>query len=115
MENATQELIFQIMMIIISLGFTVLGIYAKRFITTKIDIAKYGFNNDRVERILDNAIHYAEVKAREYAKRESVKLSGAGKFAAAKQYINKIDPETIAKYGKQLDEMIERKVQQKLK
>ncbi len=114
METATQEIIFQIITIVISLGLTVLGIYVKKFITTKIDIAKYGFDNARLERILDNAINYAEASARNYARLESAKLSSNGKFEAAKMYIDKIDPSIIAKYGKKLDQMIDRKVIQVL-
>ena len=114
METATQELIYQAMMIIISLGLTVLSIYAKKFITTKIDIAKYGFENDRVERILDNAVNYAESYAREYAKKTSAKISGKEKLSTAKVYINEADPEIIRKYGGQLNDMLSRKVIQVL-
>ena len=49
-----------------------MGAYAKNFIQTKIDIEKYGFENDRVERIIDNAINFAEQKAKEYAKTKSI-------------------------------------------
>lgn len=114
METGTQELIYQMITIILSIGLTALGVYAKKLIITRIDIAKYGFENDRVERIIDNAINYAEGQARIYAKRESVELSSNGKFEAAKKYIDKVDPTIIAKYGKQLDVMIDRKVAQVL-
>ena len=115
METATQELIYQIITIVISLGLTALGVYAKKLITTKIDIAKYGFDNDRLERILDNAINYAEARAKNYAKTQSAALASSEKLAVAKLYINKMDPAIISKYGNQLDEMIERKVIQVIK
>jgi len=115
METATQELIFQTITIVISLGLTVLGVYVKKLITTKIDVTKYGFENDRIERILDNAINYAEGKAREHAKTGSIKLAGNEKLYAARKYIDKIDPTIVAKYGNQLDDMISRKVIQVIK
>lgn len=115
METATQELIFQIMSIVISLGLTALGVYAKKLITTKIDVTKYGFENDKVERILDNAINYAEAKAKQVAKEKSITLAGSEKLHAARKYIDKVDPTIISKYGKQLDDMISRKVIQVIK
>jgi len=114
METATQELIFQIMSIVISLGVTALGIYVKKFITTKIDVTKYGFENDRVERILDNAINYAEAKAIQTAKDRSLKLTGSTKLTIAKGYIDRTDPKIIEKYGSQINEMLSSKVIQAL-
>lgn len=112
METGTQELIYQVITIVISIGLAALGTYAKKLITTKIDVTRYGFSNDKVERILDNAVNYAEGQAKIYAKLESQKLSSSGKLDAAKKYINKVDPTVIAKYGNLLDEMISRKVTQ---
>ena len=114
METATQELIFQLMALVISLGLTALGVYLKKLITTKIDIAKYGFDNDRVERILDNAVNYAESYALSYAKRESTTLASNEKLDIAKKYIDKIDSAIIVKYGNKLDVMLKRKVIQVL-
>jgi len=114
METATQELIFQIIMIIISLGLTALGVYAKKLITTKIDVTKYGFENDRIERILDNAVNYAEAIAIRKAKDQAVKLTGNSKLTLAKGYIDKIDPAIINKYGNQIEDMLSRKVIQVL-
>lgn len=115
METATQELIYQIITIIISLGLTALGVYAKKLITTKIDVTKYGFENDRIERILDNAINYAEAKAKQVAKDKSITLAGHEKLHAARKYIDRVDPTIIEKYGTQLNDMISRKVVQVLK
>ena len=115
METATQELIFQIITIVISLGLTALGVYVKKLITTKIDVTKYGFENDRVERLLDNAINYAEARAIKHAKTQSLKLAGNQKLGLAREYLNKIDPTIIAKYGNKIDDMITRKVIQVIK
>ena len=115
METATQELIFQIITIVISVGLTVLGVYAKKLITTKIDVTKYGFENERVERLLDNAVNYAEGEARTYAKTQAQQLAGNEKLGIARQYLNSIDPTIIQKYGKQIDDMLSRKVVQVIK
>ena len=112
MDTTMQELIFQTMMIIISVGLTAIGVYAKMLITTKIDVTKYGFENERVERILDNAVNYAEGRGKQYAKAKSESLASNKKLDFARQYINQVDPKIVAKYGAQLDDMIGRKVVQ---
>lgn len=117
METTTQEIIYQVIMLIVSGILAVLGAYAKKYITTKIDIAKYGFENDRVERIIDNAISFAEQRAKVAAKgtaRDGVRhMDGSTKLAIAKQYIDKVDRAVVTKYATQLDDMIDRKVAQK--
>lgn len=114
MDTTTQELIYQLIMILVTGIFGIVGFYAKRLITTKIDIAKYGFENEKVERIIDNAIYYGEQKAKEFAKAQAVKIAGSEKLTIAKGYINNIDKSIIEKYGTQVDDMITRKVAQKL-
>jgi isocitrate/isopropylmalate dehydrogenase len=91
------------------------GFYAKRLITTKIDIAKYGFENEKVERIIENAIDYAEHRAKQAVKEKSIKLASSDKLAGAKRYINTIDKSIIEKYGLELDSMIARKIEQSFK
>ena len=113
METTTQELIYQIMALFISGLLAIIGAYAKQLITTKIDIAKYGFENDKVERIINNAIDYAEQKAKEVAKDKSVTIASSDKLKGAKKYINSVDKNIVEKYGTQLDDMIARKVAQK--
>jgi len=113
METTTQEIIYQLLALLVSGILAVLGAYVKKLITTKIDIAKYGFENERVERIIDNAISYAEQKGKAIAKKNSVKLAGNKKLEFAKIYINKVDKKIVKKYGLQLEDMIERKVAQK--
>lgn len=109
METTTQELIYQVITLVITGVLTVLGAYLKKLIQTKIDVTKYGFENDRVERIIDNAVHYAESYTKEVAKKSAVTLSQSQKLDYARHYINQVDKSIVAKYGEQLDRMIERK------
>ena len=111
--NTTEELIMQLLMLVVTGAIAIVGNYLKNFIKTKIDVTKYGFENDRVERIIDNAIHYAEQQGKHYAKNAGVKLAGSKKLDFARYYINKVDTGVVAKYGEQLENMIERKVAQK--
>ena len=113
MENTTQELIYQFLALLISGLLALLGAYVKRLIQTKIDIEKYGFENDRVERIIDNAINFAEQKAKEIAKTQSERIASHQKLETAKMYIDKVDKNIIEKYSTQIDDMITRKVAQK--
>lgn len=115
METATQEIIFQIITIVIGIGLTAISVYLKNLIKTKIDVTKYGFENERIERLLDNAIMYAEGKAREQAKSGAMKLAGNEKLGIARKYLNNIDPEVISRYGGQIDDMLSRKVEQVIK
>ncbi|WP_373073873.1 phage holin, LLH family [Sulfurimonas sp.] len=113
METTTQELIYQFMALLISGILAILGAYVKQLIKTKIDVTKYGFENDKVERIIDNAINFAEQKSKVLSKSTSVKLAGSDKLKVAKEYINKVDKNVVTKYADQLDDMIDRKIAQK--
>lgn len=113
METTTQELIYQALALLASITLAVIGAYVKSLIKTKIDIAKYGFENDRVERIIDNAISFAEQRAKVAAKDGARRIDGSTKLAIAKQYVNKVDKNVVTKYATQLDDMIDRKVAQK--
>jgi len=113
METTTQELIYQFMMILVSGILTILGAYLKQYITTKIDIAKYGFENDKVERIIDNAVNFAEQKGKVLAKQKATDFASSKKLDFARSYINKVDKNVVSKYGDKLDDMIERKVAQR--
>lgn len=111
METATQELINQVLTLIIAGVFGLFGVYLQRGIK-KLGLEKYGLENDRVERILENGINFAEQKAKTFAKEQSIKLAGSEKLDLARTYINKVDKDIIKKYGKQLDDMVERKLNQ---
>lgn len=110
MEKATGELIYQLVVLVMSGVLAMIGAYAKKYLTTKIEIAKYGFENERVERIIENAVAFAEQKGREYAKTQAVKLESNKKLDYARKYIDSVDKDIIAKYGDQLNGMITRKV-----
>lgn len=110
MEQATGELIYQLVVLVMSGVLAMIGAYAKKYLTTKIEIAKYGFENERVERIIDNAVAFAEQKGREYAKTQSTKLESNKKLDYARKYIDSVDRGIIEKYGEQLNGMITRKV-----
>lgn len=112
METTLQEFINQMLMIIISGVLAVIAAYAKKFIQTKIDIAKYGFENEKLERIIDNAVNFAEQKGKQYVKVQAKKIAGSDKLDFARDYINKVDKNIVTKYGDKLDDMIERKVSQ---
>lgn len=114
MEQATGELIYQLVVLVMSGVLAMVGAYAKKYLTTKIEIAKYGFENERVERIIDNAVAFAEQKGREYAKTQSAKLESNKKLDYARKYIDSVDRGIIEKYGEQLNGMITRKVIQKI-
>ena len=113
MDTTLQELINQGLILLITAIFAVVGAYLKQLIKTKVDVTKYGFENDRVERILDNAVSYAEKKAKDYSKGQVSNIASSKKLDFARQYINTVDRNVVKKYGTQLNAMIERKVAQK--
>jgi hypothetical protein len=113
MGTTTQELIYQILTLIVSGSLAIISAEVKSYLKKKKEILGYEFDNDRVERILDNAVHFAEAKAKARIKVKAEELSDNEKLIFAKAYINKIDKNVVAKYGSQLDSMIERKVAQR--
>ncbi len=113
MDTTLQELINQVLILIITAIFAIIGAYLKQLIKTKIDVTKYGFENERVERILDNAVSYAEQKAKDYTKSQSANIASSKKLDFARQYINTVDRKVVQKYGNELNQMLERKVAQK--
>jgi len=114
METTTQEIIFQGLALLVGGVLATIGAYLKVLITTKIDIAKYGFENDRVERIIDNATAYAEQRGNEYVAKYAKEVASSKKLNYARAYINRIDIELVRKYGDKLDYMIERKLEQRI-
>jgi len=113
MDTTLQELINQGLILLITAIFAVVGAYLKQLIKTKIDVTKYGFENDRVERILDNSVSYAEQKAKDYSKGQASNIASSKKLDFARKYINTVDRAVVEKYGTELNSMIERKVAQK--
>ena len=116
MDNSTQQFVYEALMIIIGVAITAASGYASIYLHKKTTMDKYGFDQEAVERILDNAVHYSESVASKLSKigAESAdkKLSSIEKLRLARTYINKVEPSLISKYGDTLDVMITRKVSQ---
>jgi len=114
MDNAFQELLYQILAVTITISVTIITAYVKNFLKTKIDVTKYGYTNQELDSLLTKAVIYAEQKGKEYAKKSAQDtdkaLSGKDKFKLARDFINKIDPNIIDEYGDKLTELITAKV-----
>lgn len=106
--NATGQLAFEVASIVISLVVTVLGYYVRRFLTTNEYAKKYNLYNEKTERVLANAIAYAEAKAKDVTSEQ------INKRKLAVSYIEQISPDIIKKEGDKLELMIDRKIEQLL-
>ena len=110
METITQEIIYQAIIIIVGLAGTVVLAGIKKYLGTKEQWAKYGFNKEQVDGILTQAVLYAEQKGKEYAKNNSHYLAGQAKLGIARNYINRIDRSVVDKYASELDDLLTAKV-----
>lgn len=108
MVNATSQLVFEVASLVITVIVGIVGIYLKKFLTTNEYVKKYNLLNEKNERILENAIAYAEAKAKSLAKGQ------ISKRKLALEYIDKISPELIQSEGNKLELMLDRKVEQVL-
>lgn len=120
METTTQEIIYQAMALLLSGILTAVGAYAAKLIATKIDIAKYGFENAEVEAIISNGIDYAETMGNKYLKEQAnetaSKMTSNNKLLLAQRYVNdRVDRKTIIKYATNLNEAIERALTKKIR
>lgn len=107
MSNGTTQLVFSLAIVVITtLGSVVLW-YLKKVLSTNKYAIEYNLNNERTERILENAIAYAVSKGSDMVKDKLATTELANK------YIDKIAPDIIAKEGDKLELMIQRKIQQK--
>lgn len=107
--NATGQLVFEVASIVISLVIAIVGYYVKRFLTTNEYAKKYNLYNEKTERVLANAIAYAEAKAKD------ITAEQINKKKLAVSYIERISPDIIKKEGDKLELMIDRKIEQLLK
>jgi len=96
-----EVLLLTIVGILFSVGFGYLVILAK----DKIE-------NEDIEKLIVNAISYAEEIAEAYAKNKIENIEYSGKMATAKEYIDKIDPKVIEKYGDSIETLIQSKLGQ---
>ena len=110
METTTQEIIYQVIVIVVGLAGTVVLAGIKKYLGTKEQWAKYGFNKEQVDDILTQAVLYAEQKGKEYAKNNSHFLAGKIKLGIARDYINRVDKGVVTEYGKELDDLLTAKV-----
>lgn len=106
--NATGQLVFEVASIVISLVIAIVGYYVKRFLTTNEYAKKYNLYNEKTERVLANAIAYAEAKAKD------ITAEQINKKKLAVSYIERISPDIIKKEGDKLELMIDRKIEQLL-
>ena len=109
LSTTTGELVYQLASIIISAVVAVIGAYVKNWLKTSKLNQEYNFYNDRLERILNNAVQYAELKGKELAKK------GIEKRKLALKYIEMVSPDVIHKEGEKLETMLDRKVAQVFK
>lgn len=100
------SMITEIVTIIITAIFAAISLYLKNFLQTNKKAIEYNLNNEKTERILANAIAYAQAKAIDAANNKITKMSHA------KEYIESVAPDLIEKEGVKLDKMLERKEMQ---
>lgn len=106
MDTTTNQLIFEVASLVIVAILGIVSFYIKRFLTTNEFVKKYNLYNEKTERVLANAIAYAEAKAK------TVTANELNKRDYAISYIEKISPDIIAKEGDKLELMLERKIEQ---
>ena len=111
--TALQEIIYQILALISSGGIGIVGLEIKAYMAKKKAILGYEFDNDRMNRIIDNAIDYAETEGNKYYKIQAKKMAASDKLDAARYYVNKMDADKVAELGDKLDVMIDRSINKK--
>ena len=102
----TAQAMYEIAGIVITLVISMVGVYIRNFLQTNKKAIEYNLNNDRTERILANALAWAEAKSLEYVD------SKLNKTQLAKKYVEDIAPDIVKKEGTKLDLMLERKDKQ---
>lgn len=106
LDNGTQQAIYELASLVITAVVTILGIYIRNFIATNKTIAKYNFDNERTERLLTNAILYAENKAKQVVK------DGINKRELSIKYLDDISPDVIKTNGDKIQLMLDRKLEE---
>lgn len=91
---------------------TIVGIIFAGLFGYLVKFAKEKIQNEALEKLLVDAIGYAEELASAIIKNKVKNIKYEGKMAVAKEYIDKIDPEVIKKYGDNIELLIERKLGQ---
>ena len=104
--NTTQTLITNLTDLLVTAILGVITYYVKEFLQTNSTIKKYNLDNEKTERLLFNAISYAQVAV----KKETDKQISKRELAI--KYLERVDPATVQKYGDVLHDMLDRKVEQ---
>ena len=104
--NTTQTLITNLTDLLVTAILGVITYYIKEFLQTNSTIKKYNLDNEKTERLLFNAISYAQVAV----KKETDKQISKRELAI--KYLERVDPATVQKYGDVLHDMLDRKVEQ---
>ena len=104
--NTTQTMISDLVSLVITVIFSMIAYYVRDFLQTNAFSKKYNLDNEKTERLLFNAISYAEAKSRKTIDAQITKRELAIK------YLEKVDPATVNKYGDILHDMLDRKVEQ---
>lgn len=104
--NSTQTLITNLTDLVFTSIFAIIAYYVKDFLQTNAFCKKYNLDNEKTERLLFNAVSYAEAKSKHYVNQE------VSKRQLAISYLERVDPDTINKYGEVLHDMLDRKVEQ---
>lgn len=104
--NSTQTLISELLNLIVTAVISIVAYYVKEFLQTNSFCKKYNLDNEKTERLLFNAISYAEANSKRYIDQQVTKRDLAIK------YLEKVDPSTVSKYGDVLHDMLDRKVEQ---
>ena len=97
------DILYETVVVVITGIFAILGMYLRNFLQTNSKAVEYNLYNERTERILANALAYAETAAKGLAK------SKLDKKDVAKGYIKKVAPDIIDKEGDKLNIMLDRK------
>ena len=100
METGLQELIFQGLLLVIGVVFTTIKLYLDNLVIA----------DDRLKKLLNDAVQYAEQESLSIAKTQARSLAGSEKMDLARDYINKMSPATIKQYGNDLNDMLTMKV-----
>jgi hypothetical protein len=65
-ESVLAEVITDVTLVTASSVIGMVGIYVKKWLKSNELVNEYNLYNDKVERVLDNALAYAENKSRDY-------------------------------------------------
>lgn len=115
-ELLSSDVILQVVSMVITVLGGVATYYLKQLVDTKVvqsTIDQYNIDNEVVERVMANAIEYAEAKAKVYAKDAINK--DVTKQDIAIHYIEEVKPAMAIQYEDELKTMLERKVAQIIK